>query len=126
MFVDTCFWVVVVKNGSCLLDHDSKICYMYIYRLVTNYQSHIYCTTYVMPNGDVRQSHSANFFKVTGRVKEDINQRPERLREESNPSPEIFTETPSAATLVEESNTVNPKLLSPETHNQKSSNYLTV
>ena len=79
-----------------------------------------------MPNGDVRPSHSANFFKVTGRLEEEINQRPKRLREENNPLPEIFIETPSTATLIEESNTVNPKFLSPETHNQKSRSYLAI
>ena len=79
-----------------------------------------------MPNGDVRWSHSAKFFKVTGRLEEEINQRPKRLREENNPSPDIFVETPSTATLVEESSTVNPKVLSPETHNQKSNNYLAI
>ena len=79
-----------------------------------------------MPKGDVRRSHSANFFKVTGRLEEEINQRPKRLRDENNPSPETFDETPSTATLVEESNTVNPKFLSPETHNQKSSNHLVI
>ena len=72
-----------------------------------------------MPNGNVRRSHLTNFFKVTGRLKEEINQRPKRLREESNLSPEIFVETPSTVSLVEESNTVNPKCLSPETQNQK-------
>ena len=46
-----------------------------------------------------------------------------RLREENNSSSEIFVEIPSTATLVEESSTVNPKFLSPETHNQKSSKY---
>ena len=84
---------------------------------------HIHCTIYIMPNGDVRRILSANFFKVTGRLEEGINQRPKRLREENNSSPEIFVETPSTATLVEESSTVNPKFLSPETHNQKSSKY---
>ena len=79
-----------------------------------------------MPNGDVRRSHSANVFKVTERLKEEINQRTKRLREENNPSPEIFVETTSTATLVEESNTANPKFLSPETHNQKSSNHLAI
>ena len=29
-FVVTCFWVIVVKNGSCLLDHDSKIMIFYM------------------------------------------------------------------------------------------------
>ena len=47
-----------------------------------------------MTNGDVRPSHSANFFKVTGRLEEEINQRPKRLREENNPLPEILIETP--------------------------------
>ena len=79
-----------------------------------------------MPNGDIRRSHSANFFKVTGRLEEEINQRPKRSREEKKPSPEISVETPSTAALVEESNTVNPKFLSPETHNQKSSNHLAI
>ena len=51
-----------------------------------------------------------------------MNQRPKRLREENNPSLEIFVETPSAATLVEESSTVNPKFL----YNQKSNNYLAI
>ena len=55
-----------------------------------------------------------------------MNQRPKRLREENNPLPDIFVETPSTATLVEESITVNPKFLSPETHNQKSNNYLAI
>ena len=71
-------------------------------------------------------SHSANFFKVSGRLEEEINQRPKRLREENNPSPDIFVETPSTATLVEEFSTVNPKVLSPETRNQKSNNYLAI
>ena len=95
-------------------------------RLFTNCQPHIHCTIYIMPNGDVRRSHSANVFKVTGRIEEEINQRPKRLREENNPSPDIFAETPSTATLVEECSTVNPKFLSPETHNQKSTNYLAI
>ena len=72
-------------------------------RLFTNYQPHIHCTIYIMPNRDVRRSNSANFFKVTGGVKEEINQQPKRLREENNPSPDIFVETPSTATLVVES-----------------------
>ena len=75
-----------------------------------------------MPNGKVRWSHLANFFKVTGKLNEEINQRPKRLREENNTLSEIFIETPSTVILVEESNTVNPKFLSAETHNQKSSN----
>ena len=79
-----------------------------------------------MPNGDVRRNLSANFFKVTGRPEEEINQRPKRLREENNPSPEIFVETPSTATLVEESSTVNPEFLSPEIYNQNSSNYFAI
>ena len=77
-------------------------------RLFTNCQPHIYSTIYIMSNGDVRRSHSVNFFKVTERLEEEINQRPKRLREENNPSPDIFVETPSAATLVEESSTVRP------------------
>ena len=95
-------------------------------RLVTNYQPHIHCAIYIMPNRDVRRSHSANFFKVTGKLEEEINQRPKRLWEEKKPSPDIFVETPSTATLEEESNTVNPKFLSRETHNQKSSNHLAI
>ena len=79
-----------------------------------------------MPNGDVRRNLSANFFEVTGRPEEEINQRPKRLREENNPSPEIFVETPSTATLVEESSTVNPEFLSPEIYNQNSSNYFAI
>ena len=75
-----------------------------------------------MPNEDAK-CYLANYFKVTGRLEEEINQRPKRLREENNPSPDIFVETPSTATLVEESSTVNPKFLSPETHSQKSNNY---
>ena len=63
-------------------------------RLVTKCQSHIHCAIYIMTNGDVRPSHSANFFKVTGRLEEEINQRPKRLREENNPLPEILIETP--------------------------------
>ena len=90
-------------------------------RLFTNCQPHIHCTIYIMPNANVRRSHSANFFKVTGRLEENINQRPKRLREDY-----IFVETPSTATLVEKSSTVNPKILSPETHNQKSNNYLEI
>ena len=31
MFVVTCFWVIVVKNGSCPLYHETKIWYIYIY-----------------------------------------------------------------------------------------------
>ena len=50
-------------------------------RLSTNCQSHSHCTIYIMPNGDVRRSHSANFFKTTGRTEEEINQRPKRLQE---------------------------------------------
>ena len=75
-----------------------------------------------MPYGDVICSHSANFFKVTERLEEEINQRSERLREENNPSPDIFVETPSTSTLLEESSTVNATFLSPETHNHKSNN----
>ena len=74
-----------------------------------------------MPNGKVRRSHLANFFQVTGKLNEEINQRPKRFWEENNPLSEIFVETPSTVILVEESNTLNPKFLSPETHNQKSS-----
>ena len=70
-------------------------------RLFTNCQLHIHCTIYIMSNGDVRRSHSANFFKVTRRTEEEINQQPERLQEENNPSPDNFVETPSTATLVE-------------------------
>ena len=95
-------------------------------RLFTNYQPHIHCTIYIMPNRDVRRSHSANFFKVTGRVKEEINQQPKRLREENNPSPDIFVGTPSTATLVVESSPANRKFLSPEITNQKSNNYLAI
>ena len=79
-----------------------------------------------MPYGDVICSHSANFFKVTERLEEEINQRSERLREENNPSPDIFVETPSTSTLLEESSTVNATFLSPETHNHKSNNYLLI
>ena len=79
-----------------------------------------------MPNGDVTWSHSTNFFKVIGRHEEEINQQPKTLWEENNSLPEIFVETSSTATLVEESNTVNLKFLSSETHNQKSSNHLAI
>ena len=48
-------------------------------RLFTNGQPHIHCTICMMPNGDVRCSHSANFFKVTGRLEEEISQQPKRL-----------------------------------------------
>ena len=34
-------------------------------------------------------------------------------------SPDIFVETPSTATLLEESNSINPNFLSPWTDNQK-------
>ena len=76
-------------------------------RLVTSWQPHIHCTIYIMPNVDVRCSLSANFFKVTGRLEEEINQWPKRLWEENNPLPEIFVETHSTTTLVEEFSTVN-------------------
>ena len=86
-----------------------------------------------MPNGDARHGHSANLFKVTGRLKEEINQKPKRLREGNNPSPEIFVETPSTATLVEESSILveessifNLKFLSLGTHNRKGNNYLAI
>ena len=86
-----------------------------------------------MPNGDARRGHSANLFKVTGRLKEEINQKPKRLREGNNPSPEVFVETPSTATLVEESSILveessifNLKFLSPGTHNRKGNNYLAI
>ena len=79
-----------------------------------------------MPNEDIRRSHSANYFKVTGRLEEELNQRLKRLREENNPSTEIFVETPSTATLARESNTVKPNFLLPQTENQKSSNYLAI
>ena len=68
-----------------------------------------------MPNGDVRRSHSANYFIVRGRLEEEINQRPKRLREENNPSTNIFVEIPSTATLVKESKTIKPKFLLPQT-----------
>ena len=55
-----------------------------------------------------------------------MNQQPKRLREGSNPSPDIFNETPLTATLVEESSTVNPNFFSPETYVQKSNNYLAI
>ena len=86
-----------------------------------------------MPNGDARRSHTANLFKVTGRLKEEINQKPKRLQEGNNPSPEVFVETPSTATLVEESSIsveesriFNLKFLSPGTHNRKGNNYLAI
>ena len=79
-----------------------------------------------MPNGEARRSHSANFFKVTGRLKEQINQKPKRLREGNNPSPEVFVGTPSTATLVEESSIFNLKFLSLGTHNRKGNNYLAI
>ena len=85
-------------------------------RLLTNSQPYIHCKIYIMLNGDVRRSHLANFFKVTGTIQEEINQRPKRLQEKNNPSPDIFIETPSTVTLAEESSTVNPNFLSPETH----------
>ena len=44
----------------------------------------------------------------------------------NNPSPDIFVETPLTATLVEESITVNPNFLSPETHNQKKNSCLAI
>ena len=44
-----------------------------MYVCICNCQPHIHCTIYTMPNGDVRRSHSANFFKVTGRLEEEIN-----------------------------------------------------
>ena len=62
----------------------------------------------------------------SGRTEEEINQRPKRLREENNLSADIIVEMPSTATLVEESKTVNVKFLSPETHSQKSNNYLAI
>ena len=88
-------------------------------RPFTNCQSHVHCTIYIMLNGGVRCSHSVSFFKVTGKLEVEINQRPKRLREENNPSPEIFIETPSSATLVEESSPGNPKLLLQETQPEK-------
>ena len=84
--------------------------------LFTNVQPHIFCS--------VTFYQTANFLKVKGRLEEEINQWPKRLREENNPSPDIFVETPSTATLVEEPRTVNPNFLSPETRNQKRNNYL--
>ena len=56
---------------------------------------------------------------------EEINQWPKRLREQNNPLPDIFVETPSTTNLVEESGTINPNFLSPGTHNlKKCYNYL--
>ena len=95
---------------------------MYIYYIlcyIRYSRPNIHCTIYVMPNRDVRRNHSVNFFKVTGRTEEEINQRPKRLREESNATPDIFVETPSTATLVEASCTINLKFLSYKTRNQK-------
>ena len=47
MFVVTCFQVVVVKNGSCLLDHHSKILYIYIYIYIHIYNIYIYTYIYI-------------------------------------------------------------------------------
>ena len=76
------------------------MCNIYIYIYIYIYIIYTYII-YVMPNGNVRGSHLVNFFKVTGRIEKEINQRPKRLREENNQSPEIIAETPSTATLVE-------------------------
>ena len=47
MFVVTCFQVVVVKNGSCLLDHHSKILCIYIYIYIHIYNIYIYTYIYI-------------------------------------------------------------------------------
>ena len=47
MFVVTCFQVVVVKNGSCLLDHHSKILYIYIYIYIYIIYIYIYIYIYI-------------------------------------------------------------------------------
>ena len=73
-----------------------------------------------MPNGDVRRSKSANIFKVTRRNKENTNQHPKRLCEETlATASEILEE--AAATLIEETVNINPNLLTTQNHYQKTS-----
>ena len=62
-------------------------------RLLTNSQPHIHYTVYIMPNGDVRPSHSAGLFQVLGRTEEEMNEQLKRLGEEDNSFPDIFVET---------------------------------
>ena len=47
------------------------------------------------------------YYIYIGRTEAETNQRPKTLQEEYNLLPDIFVETPSTATLMEESSTVN-------------------
>ena len=47
------------------------------------------------------------YYIYIGRTEAETNQRPKTLQEKYNLLPDIFVETPSTATLVEESSTVN-------------------
>ena len=73
-----------------------------------------------MSGGDVRRSHSANFFKVIKRTEENINQRPKSLSEECNAARAILVDVASIAPLTGENLEVNNNL--PLTENQKEGN----
>ena len=79
-----------------------------------------------MSTGDVRRSQSANFFKTTRRNEEEINQRPKRFRAENPSTAEIVVDAPSTSTLVEENVNLNPNLLTPPNHDEKTNSFLAV
>ena len=80
-----------------------------------------------MSNEDVRRNQSASFFKVARINEEDINKRPQRLVEETPATlSEILAEASSKATLVEETVSINPNLLTTQNYNEKISNYLEI
>ena len=81
-----------------------------------------------MLNRDVIRSQSANFFKVRKITEEYINQRPERLSEETLATPsEILIEAPSKATLVKDKTVnINLNLLITQNHNEKTCNHLVI
>ena len=81
-----------------------------------------------MLNRDVIRSQSANFFKVRKMTEKYINQRPERLSEETPATPsEILIEAPSTATLVKDKTvSINLNLLITQNHNEKTCNHLAI
>ena len=74
-----------------------------------------------MSNEDVRRNQSASFFKVARINEDDINKHPQRLVEETPATlSEILAEASSTATLVEETVSINPNLLTTQNYNKKS------
>ena len=95
-------------------------------KLFTNRQHYVHCTIFIMPNGDVRRSHSANFFKVTGRIEDEINQRPKNYEKKTIHLQTFSLKHPQVLLWQKCLAQSTRNFLSPETHNQKSNNYLAI